>query len=55
MHEKIRADPSPSKKKPHTPDKSYKRKPKDALAERKSRVQAKKDANNAELEEGNKE
>ena len=55
VHEKIRADPSPSEKKPHTPDKSYKRKPKDALAERKARVQAKKDAKNAEMEEDNEE
>jgi len=55
VHEKIRADPSASEKKPHTPDKSYKRKPKDALAERKARVQAKKDAKNAELEEDDEE
>ena len=55
VHEKLRADPSPSEKKPHTPDKSYKRKPKDALAKRKARVQAKKDAKNAELEEDDEE
>merc|ERR1712087_140165 len=51
VHEKIREDPSPSEKKPFTPDKSYKRTAKLTLAERKARVQAKKDAKKAELEE----
>eukprot|EP00594_Rhizosolenia_setigera_P002782 CAMPEP_0178953972 /NCGR_PEP_ID=MMETSP0789-20121207/8725_1 /TAXON_ID=3005 /ORGANISM="Rhizosolenia setigera, Strain CCMP 1694" /LENGTH=305 /DNA_ID=CAMNT_0020635309 /DNA_START=161 /DNA_END=1078 /DNA_ORIENTATION=- len=51
VHEKIREDPSPSAKKDFTPDKSYKRKAKDSIEDRKARVQAKKDAKNAELEE----
>lgn len=51
VHEKIREDPSPAEKKPFTPDKSYKRTAKLTLAERKARVQAKKDAKKAELEE----
>jgi large subunit ribosomal protein L5e len=50
VHEKIREDPSPSEKKAFTPDKSYKRKAKLTLEERKERVQAKKDAKVAELE-----
>merc|ERR1712113_590979 len=50
VHEKIREDPSPATKKPFTPDKSYKKKAKLTLAERKARVQAKKDAKIAELE-----
>merc|ERR1712154_538132 len=50
VHEKIREDPSPAEKKDFTPDKSYKRKSKLSLEERKARVQAKKDAKNAELE-----
>jgi len=51
VHEAIREDPSPSEKKAFTPDKSFKNKAKLTLAERKARVQAKKDAKNAELEE----
>jgi len=51
VHEKIREDPSPAEKKAFTPDKSFKRKAKISNAERKVRVQAKKDAKNAELEE----
>jgi len=51
VHEAIREDPSPSEKKEFTPDKSFKRKAKSSLEERKARVQAKKDAKNAELEE----
>jgi large subunit ribosomal protein L5e len=51
VHEAIREDPSPSEKKDFTPDKSFKRKSKISLEERKARVQAKKDAKNAELEE----
>merc|ERR1712113_592670 len=50
VHEKIREDPKPAQKKDHKFDKSYKRKPKLTLEERKARVQAKKDANKAELE-----
>jgi large subunit ribosomal protein L5e len=50
VHEAIREDPSPAEKKEFTPDKSYKRTPKLTHAERKARVQAKKDAKNAELE-----
>jgi len=50
VHEKIREDPSPAEKKAFTPDKAYKRKQKLTLAQRKARVQAKKDAKNAELE-----
>lgn len=51
VHEKIREDPSQGAKKDFTPDKSYKRKAKDSIKDRKARVQAKKDAKNAELEE----
>jgi len=50
VHEAIREDPSPSEKKDFSPDKSYKRKAKISLEERKARVQAKKDAKIAELE-----
>jgi len=50
VHEAIREDPSPSDKKDFTPDKSYKRKAKLSLEERKARVQAKKDEKIAELE-----
>lgn len=50
VHEKIREDPSPSDKKSFSPDKSFKRKAKSTLEERKARVQAKKDAKKAELE-----
>jgi len=55
VHEKIREDPTSSDKKSFTPDKSFKRKPKDSLAERKARVQAKKDAKIAELEADDEE
>jgi len=51
VHEKIREDPEESEKTPYTPDKSYKRKAKLSLDERKARVQAKKDAKIAELAE----
>merc|ERR1712165_418762 len=51
VHEAIREDPSPSEKKDFTPDSSFKRKSKLSHAERKARVQAKKDAKIAELEE----
>lgn len=44
VHEKIREDPSPSEKKEFSPDKSFKRKAKLSLEERKARVQVKKDA-----------
>merc|ERR1712106_404791 len=50
VHEKIREDPSPAPKKAFTPDKAFKRKQKLTLAQRKARVQAKKDKKNAELE-----
>jgi len=50
VHEKIREDPSPAPKKDHSPDKSFKRKAKLTLDQRKARVQAKKDAKIAELE-----
>lgn len=49
VHEQIREDPSPSEKKEFTPDSSYKKKAKLSHDERKARVQAKKDAKNAEL------
>jgi len=49
VHEKIREDPSPSEKKEFSPDKSFKRKSKLTLDERKARVQVKKDAKKAEL------
>jgi len=51
VHEKIREDPSSAKKSGYQPDKSFKRKAKKTLAERKATVQAKKDAKKAELEE----
>jgi len=50
VHEKIREDPSPSEKKSFSPDKSFKRKAKKTLEQRKADVQAKKDVKNAELE-----
>merc|ERR1712032_1809197 len=50
VHEAIREDPSPADKKDFSPDKSFKRKAKLSLEERKARVQAKKDAKKAELE-----
>merc|ERR1712238_547947 len=50
VHEKIREDPSPAEKKDFSPDKSFKRKSKLSNAQRKERVQAKKDAKIAELE-----
>merc|ERR1712137_1308777 len=46
VHEAIREDPSPAEKE-DSPDKSFKRKAKLSLEERKARVQAKKDAKNA--------
>lgn len=49
VHEKIREDPSPSEKADFEPDKSFKRKAKLSLDERKARVQAKKDVKNAAL------
>jgi large subunit ribosomal protein L5e len=51
VHEKIREDPSPAEKKDFTPDKSFKRKAKLSYDERKARVQEKKDAKKAEMEE----
>merc|ERR1712087_815978 len=51
VHEAIREDPSPSDKKDFSPDKSFKRKAKLSLEERKARVQAKKEAKIAELME----
>lgn len=51
VHEAIREDPSPSEKKEFSPDKSFKKKAKLTLEERKAAVQAKKDAKKAELEE----
>jgi len=50
VHEAIRKDPSASEKKSFSPDKSFKRKAKLTIDERKARVQVKKDAKNAELE-----
>ena len=55
VHEAIREDPSPSEKNDFTPDKSFKRKAKLSNEERKARVQAKKDAKNAELEADDEE
>jgi len=51
VHSKIREDPSASEKKDFAPDKSFKRKAKLTYDERKARVQAKKDAKKAEMEE----
>jgi len=51
VHEKIREDPATSSKKAFAPDKSFKRKAKKTLAQRKADVQVKKDAKIAELEE----
>lgn len=50
VHEAIREDPSVGEKKDYSPDKSYKRKAKLSLAERKARVEAKKAAKIEELE-----
>jgi len=50
VHEAIRKDPTPSKKKSFSPDKSFKRKSKLTRDERRARVQVKKDAKIAELE-----
>ena len=50
VHEKIREDPSPSPKKAFSPDKSFKRRAKKTLEQRKADVQVKKDAKIAELE-----
>ena len=55
VHEAIREDPTPSEKKPFTPDKSFKRKAKLTYEERKARVEAKKAAKIAELEEDDEE
>jgi large subunit ribosomal protein L5e len=49
VHEAIRADPSPREKKPFTPDKTFKKKAKKTLEERKASVQFLKDAKKAEL------
>merc|ERR1711915_432319 len=49
VHEAIRADPSPREKKPFTPDKTFKKKAKKTLEERKASVQSLKDAKKAEL------
>lgn len=49
-HAAIRENPASEKAAEHTADKSFKRKSKLTLDERKARVQAKKDAKNAELE-----
>lgn len=51
VHEAIREDPSPAEKKDFSPDKSYKKTAKLTHEERKARVQAKKDAKKAELDE----
>jgi len=51
VHEKIREDPSAAPKKEFSPDKSFKRKAKLTHDERKAKVQAKKDAKKASLEE----
>jgi large subunit ribosomal protein L5e len=51
VHEKIREDPTAAEKKDFSPDKSFKKKAKLTHAERKARVQAKKDAKIAELGE----
>jgi len=55
VHEAIREDPSSTEKKDFSPDKAYKKKAKLTLEERKARVQAKKDAKKAELEEDSDE
>lgn len=55
VHTAIREDPSASAKKDFSPDKSFKRKAKLTIDERKAAVQAKKDAKKAELEEDDDE
>lgn len=55
VHEKIRDDPTPAEKKSFTPDKSYKRKAKITIEEYKAKIQQKKDAKKAELEESDEE
>jgi large subunit ribosomal protein L5e len=49
VHEAIREDPSAGEKKDFSPDKNFKKTAKLSYDERKARVQAKKDAKNAEL------
>jgi large subunit ribosomal protein L5e len=51
VHSAIREDPTTAEKKSFAPDKSFKRKAKLTNAQRKERVQAKKDIKNAELAE----
>jgi large subunit ribosomal protein L5e len=51
VHEKIREDPSAAPKKDFSPEKTFKRKAKLSYDERKAKVQAKKDAKKAALEE----
>jgi len=48
VHSAIREDPSPSEKQDFTPDKSYKKRAKLTLEERKANIQAKKDARAAD-------
>jgi hypothetical protein len=48
VHVAIRADPSPAPKVPYAVDKKYKRKSKISYTERKAKIQAKKDAKEAE-------
>merc|ERR1712129_508607 len=55
VHEKIREDPKPSEKKDFTPDKSYKRKAKISLEEYKAKIEEKKAAKKAELEESDEQ
>ncbi|KAL7576737.1 hypothetical protein ACA910_005654 [Epithemia clementina (nom. ined.)] len=49
VHKKIREDPSPAGKKEFTPDKSYKRKAKLSLDQRKAAIETKKEAKKAAL------
>jgi len=55
VHEKIREDPTAAEKKDFSPDKSFKRKPKISAQEYRAKIQAKKDAKKAELEESDDE
>lgn len=51
VHEQIRQDPSSAEKKGFTPDKSFKRKCKISLEEYRAKIQAKKQAKKAELQD----
>merc|ERR1711998_70971 len=55
VHKSIREDPSPAEKEEFTPDKSFKRKPKISLEERKAKIEEKRQAIMAAEEEDDDE